>query len=98
MKTRFQFAAFISEYVEQKAQSRLPSRKSIFLSGGYKDREIAKQITQNNIVELNHLFSTQEEADTRIILHAADFCNVASRIIVRQIRRNNSKTGPAIEF
>ena len=43
----------------------------------------AMKIAQNNIVELNHLFPTQEEADTRIILHAADFCKVASRMIVR---------------
>ena len=57
--------------------------KSIILSGAYKDGQIVKQITQNNFVELNHLFSSQEEADTGVILHAAEFCNVASRIIIR---------------
>ena len=76
-------AAFISIYVEEKAKSRLPSGKSIILSGGYKDGQIAKHITQNDIVELNHLFSTQEEADTRVILHAFDFRDAASRIIIR---------------
>ena len=76
-------ADFISFYVEEMVQNRLPSGKSIILSGGYKDGQIVKQITQNNFVELNHLFSSQEEADTRVILHAAEFCNVASRIIIR---------------
>ena len=76
-------AAFISLYIEENVQNRLPSGKSIILSGGYKDGQIVKQITQNNIVELNHLFSAQEEADTRVILNAAEFCNVASRIIIR---------------
>ena len=80
---RASIAAFISLYVEEKVQNRLLSGKSIILSGGYKDGQIVKQITQNNIVELDHLFSTQEEADTRVILHAAEFCNVASRIIIR---------------
>ena len=47
-------AAFISLYVEEKVQNRLQSGKSIILSGGYKDGQIVKQITQNNIVELNH--------------------------------------------
>ena len=73
--------AFISLYVEEKVQNRLPSGKSIIVSGGYKDGQIVKQVTQNNIVELNHLFLTQE-VDTRVILHAAEFCNVASRIII----------------
>ena len=76
-------AAFISIYVEEKAKSRLSSGKSIILSGGYKDGQMAKHITQNDIVELNHLFSTQEEADTHVILHAVDFCDAASRIIIR---------------
>ena len=76
-------AAFISIYVEEKAKSRLPSRKSIILSGGYKDGQMAKHITQNDIVELNHLFSTQEEAGTRVILPAVDFRDAASRIIIR---------------
>ena len=44
---------------------------------------MAKHITQNDIVELNHLFSTQEEADTCVILHAVDFRDAASRIIIR---------------
>ena len=44
---------------------------------------MAKHITQNDIVELNHLFSTQEEADTRVILHDVDFRDAASRIIIR---------------
>ena len=76
-------AAFISIYVEEKAKSRLPSGKSIILSGGYKDGQMAKHITQNDIVELNHLFSTQEEADTCVILHAVDFRDASSRIIIR---------------
>ena len=76
-------AAFISIYVEEKAKSRLPSGKSIILSGGYKDGQMAKHITQNDIVELNHLFSTEEEADTCVILHAVDFRDAASRTIIR---------------
>ena len=76
-------ASFISIYVEEKAKSRLPSGKSIILTGGYKDGQMAKHTTQNDIVELNHLFSTQEEAETRVILHAVDFRDAASRIIIR---------------
>ena len=51
-------ADFISLYVEEKVQNSLPSGKSIILSGGHKDGQIVKQITQNNFVELNHLFSS----------------------------------------
>ena len=75
--------AFIGKYVEENAPSRLTNRMSIVLSGGYADREIAKQVTKHGSVLLNHLSSSQEEPDTRMILHATDLYRESSRLIVR---------------
>lgn len=76
-------AVFICYYVEQNGPCRLTNGKSIILSGGYADGEVTKQVTRHGIACLNHLFSTHEEADTRMILHAADLCQESERLIVR---------------
>ena len=54
------------------------------LSGGYKDGQMAKHITQNDIVEVNHfVFQPKKKQTHALILHAVDFCDAASRIIIR---------------
>ena len=77
-------SAFINKYVEENAPSRLTNSMSIVLSGGYADGGIAKQVTKRGSVLVNHLSCSQEEADTRMILHATNLCRESSRLIVRQ--------------
>ena len=47
---------------------------SIVLPSGYADGEIAKQVTKCGTALLNDLFRTEEEAITRMIVHATDLC------------------------
>ena len=42
-----------------------------------------KMISNTGIVNMDHFFSTHEEADTRIVLHATDLAENHCRIIVR---------------
>ncbi len=63
--------------------------RSYFTSGGYKDGTLAKVMTCESVTIVEDLLSTQEEADTRMILHmiyanaAFAAAGVNGRIIVR---------------
>ena len=76
-------ASFISEYFVKWCPNMLQSNQSILLSGGFSEGHLVKQITQNNVAALPELFSTQEEADTRMVLHAVHLSSTFPRIIVQ---------------
>ena len=76
-------ANFISEYILQHASEQLPYGKSIILAGGFSDRKIVMGVGIDSVFPLDSLQSTQDEADTRMLLHAVSLSSVNQRIIVR---------------
>ena len=45
--------------------------------------EIVKLVTNTGVVMMSHLFATQEEADTRLVLHDIDLTTTHTRVVVR---------------
>jgi hypothetical protein len=76
-------AAFVCESIAASAPAHLEQNKAIILAGGFANGETVKSIMNSGVVTIPHLFSTQEEADTRIILHSIDLARTHCRVIVR---------------
>ena len=53
------------------------------LAGGFTNGQLSKVVEHTGVRERPELFSTHEEADTRILLHTIDLATTHSRIIVR---------------
>ena len=52
--------------------AKLAGRQTVILSGGFENHQRVVEITNNSAHSVNSLFSTQEEADTRLLLHVND--------------------------
>ena len=78
---------YIVEHINQK--SSLQEGQSLYLVGLFSNTETVKMLNQNGMLDCSCLVSTQEEADTRIILHALysdklyQENNVQGRIVVK---------------
>ncbi len=59
---------YIDKHINQ--NSSLQEGQSLYLAGLFSHPETAKMLNQNGMLDCSCLASTQEEADTRIILHA----------------------------
>lgn len=70
-------------YLTQTAPLILKEQQSITLAGGFEDGQVVKVLDHTGVHLKPELFSTQEEADTRILLHAIHLARAHSRIIVR---------------
>ena len=64
------------------APKALEPNQVLILAGGFSDGKVVKAIKRTGFTCLNHLFSTQEEADMRILLHAEDASHSTSSIVV----------------
>ena len=53
------------------------------LAGGFTNGQLVKVVEHTGVRERPELFSTHEEADTRILLHTIDLDTTHSRIVVR---------------
>ena len=62
--------AFLCNYWVSHACSRIPDGKRLYLAGGFEDGRITKCITANGVVNIQEMYTSQEEADTRMLLHA----------------------------
>ena len=56
---------------------------SIILAGGFDKAEEVKSICKAGVSSLTSLYSDQEEADTRMVLHAIHLAQSYPRVIVR---------------
>ena len=52
--------------------AKLAAGQTLILSGGFENHQHGVEITNNSAHDVNSLFSTQEEADTRLLLHVND--------------------------
>ena len=76
-------AVFVCEYIMANSPAMLSEVQSITLSGGFTDGKTAMIITRDRTRELTNLSSTQEEADTRMLLHAVHIAESHQRIVIR---------------
>ena len=53
---------------------KLDSSQTLVLSGGFVDHERVIALSKGSVKELYDLYSSQEEADTRLMLHIHDAC------------------------
>jgi len=56
---------------------------AIVLAGGFSDGELVKSLHGGQASNMEELYSTQEEADTRLLLHAIHASQNHSRVIIR---------------
>ena len=83
-------AVFLSEYASRHAPqhcqiSSYPERR-LYLAGGFKDGLLTRCVTSTGTQDVPRLFSSHEEADTRLLLHAWDANNSFAspgRIIIK---------------
>ncbi len=73
-------AKYYTEYIMGNASLYLSDHHSMYLSGGAGDRVV--NIKRTGVTDIPHLYSNQEEADTRLVLHAADAANRGNKTIV----------------
>ncbi|KAL8561134.1 hypothetical protein ACOMHN_033717 [Nucella lapillus] len=76
-------SAFVCESIAASAPAQLKQNNTIILAGGFASGETVKLVTNSGVVMMPHLFSTQEEADTRLVLHVIDLATTHTRVIVR---------------
>lgn len=74
---------FVSNYIITAASQRMHSDDSIILTGGFEKGEEVKSVCKAGVSILTSLYSDQEEADTRMVLHAIHLSESYSRITVR---------------
>jgi hypothetical protein len=82
---------FLGDYIVKhiNQNSSLQEGLSLYLAGLFSNPETVKMLNQNGVLDCSCLASTQEEVDTRIILHAlySDTLyqenNVQGRIVVK---------------
>ena len=82
VKNKAALAAFVSDYFVSMDPS-IVDEKSIVLAGGFNEGSMVKKVTKASVTSLPELFSPQEEADTRMLLHAVHLSSNYERIIVR---------------
>lgn len=74
---------FLCIYLTLTAPRLLTADQSITLAGSFKDGQLVKVVKYAGIQEKPELYSTHEEADTRLLLHAIDLTKSHRRIVVR---------------
>ena len=68
-------AAFASNSLTMKAPTQLKNDQTIVLAGGFSTAETVKLVNKTGVTTLPQLFSSLEEADTRLVLHAINLSN-----------------------
>ena len=80
-------AAYYTNFLIETVRDHLGTNESLFISGGFMDKAI--KVTIDDCKEISELRCNQEEADTRIVLHASVAANQgANRIIVKSPDRD----------
>ena len=76
-------AEFICVYLTDTAPQILKEHHWLMLAGGFTNGQLVKVVEHTGVRERPELFSTHEEADTRILLHAIGLATTHSRVVVR---------------
>ena len=81
-KNKSVLTSFLCRTWSEIAGAAVDSGKVLILAGGFEDGKEAKAVTKTEVVCLKNLYSTQEEADTRIILHIQDASMNSKAVVV----------------
>ena len=75
-------SAFVCESIAASAPAQLKQNNTIILAGGFASGETVKLVTNSGVVMMPHVFSPQEEADTKFVLHVIDLATTHTRVSV----------------
>ncbi len=75
--------SFVSTYIASTGPTRISSGNTVILAGGFENGQEVKRVSKSGIGCLEDLYSDQEEADTRLVLHAIHLAQSHSRLIVK---------------
>ncbi len=75
-------AVFVSEFILLRKEFLIGGQKLI-IAGGFVDGCMTKCINESTVSDLTDLFSSHEEADTRMVLHAIHFSERYDRVVIR---------------
>ena len=64
--------AFISNFIEARANAMLTGNRYIILAEGYTEGFLVRSVNRFGFTDLSCLYSNQEEAGTRMVLTAID--------------------------
>ena len=81
-RSKANLTSFLCTYWCKIAPARIPEGKSLYIGGGFDDVLMTKRIVVNGVEECHDLFSDQEEADTRMLLHASHAAENCQRIVI----------------
>ena len=73
---------FVSNYITSTGPQRISSENTVILAVGFENGEEVKTVSKSDVNCLTDLYSDQEEADTRPVLHAIHLAESHSRVIV----------------
>ena len=73
-KNKDNLNAFVFSELETLMPCKLDPSQTLVLSGGFVDHERVIALSKDSVKELYDLYSSQEEADTRLMLHIHDAC------------------------
>ena len=74
---------FLSAALCRLGEHQLPPQKELVIGGGFRDGEKAVTVTRGQCREVQALRSNQEEADTRMILHAKYAARTDRRLVIQ---------------
>ena len=81
-KNKDNLTNFLCEEWCTSAQKKLTQNQLLILGGGFADSTEVRAIRNEEVVSLDILKSTQEEADTRLILHAAHAAPTTEQVVI----------------
>jgi hypothetical protein len=81
-KNKANLAAFISKSWQESAMSSLDAGRILVLAGGFSTGKKVVLVRDGSLQEIQSLASIHEEADTRLLLHAAHSARTFRRVVV----------------
>ena len=82
-KNKRNLATFLCESLRNMLNAQLHPRQNVVIAGGFKDGRETVSCIRGNSSSVSSLFSDQEEADTRLLLHAKHASNTHQRVVVQ---------------
>ena len=79
----FALCSFVRNYIATTGPERISSLNTIILAGGFENDEDVKVVSTSFVDNLTNLYSDQEEADTRLVLHSIHLAESHSRVVIR---------------
>ena len=76
-------ATFVCEYLMASGPEILDKHHCIILAGGLREGKLVVKIRTDGVTNWEEMYSSHEEADTRMLLHAINLAQTHQRLIIR---------------